>query len=950
MTNLENTLRSAVDADIHFDTVHCHVYSVDASIYELVPQGIVIPKSREALIHTVKIAKQFNISVTPRGAATGITGSCLGHGIIIDTSKYLNKILEINYEQEYAICEPGVVQDALNAELAKNGYRLGPDTSTGNRATIGGMFANNAAGARSLFFGTMADHIEHVELVLSNGEVLQFQNQLTEQEWKAKRNQKDTEGRIYNALWDIKEKYSHEIKNRFPHIPRRVSGYNLEALINNDNLNVCRLLSGSEGTLGIATKIKVRICKKPKVSGICIIHFQEMILGMQAIEKMLSHHPMAIEMIDDKIIELGRQSPTLRGKINWLQGYPKALFIAEFQSDNQSDLEAKLNAFAKSMQQQNIGSAQTLVTEPELIANVWELRKSGLGLLLSRRTYSRAIGFIEDLTVAPEQLASFMIQFLAYLKSKSKEAGVYGHVGSGCMHIRPFINLRSSEDVQLMKQMMEDVSDIVLKHGGALSGEHGDGLIRSWLNKKMFGKQLYDAFVLLKQAFDPDGLMNPGKITQGPPVDENLRLSPATKQVAIQTFLDFSAEGGFELAVDLCNGNGQCRKKEKTMCPSFQASNDEFHTTRARAQSLRAIINGKMPLKQLTSKGMYDVMDLCIECKGCKTECPSEVDMAKMKAEFLYQYQKANGTPLRSTLFGRIDRLNRINSVFPRLYNWWIKTALAKTVFSAFGITPERQLPALALKRFSVQIKKQKKFHSDKKVVLFNDTFTEFHHPEIGLAAVTVLEALGFEVIIPSWHCCGRPAISKGLLQDAKEMAKKVVDQLVPFAKQGFPIIGLEPSCILTLKDDYKGLLNSDELAIVVNMCTTFDEFVDKHKEKLRFDRINKTIKVHGHCHQKALVGMKPTLSVLKSIPECHVEEIDSGCCGMAGSFGYEKEHYTFSMKIGELKLFPAVHKNEDAVIIADGVSCRSQIDQGTNRKAMHLAEFLAEIVTKSIP
>jgi FAD/FMN-containing dehydrogenase/Fe-S oxidoreductase len=943
MDAIFNELKKEVEGDIHFDPITCAIYSVDASIYEIKPLGIIAPKNKKSLIKALQIAFAHKIPVTARGAATGITGACLGHGLIIDTSRYLNNILEINIEKEYAICEPGVVQDTLNAALAPFGYRLGPDTSTGNRATLGGMMANNSAGARSLFYGCMADHVEEIELALAGGELLTFRA-VTEEEWARKREKNDAEGKIYNEVQRLIQTYRQVIDNRFPKIPRHVSGYNLDKLLQ-PPLNLCKLITGSEGTLGIATKIKVKIAKKPRHTGLCIIHLNDMLHGMRFIKTMLAYQPMSLEMIDDKIIEAARLSPAVQNKLGWLSGNPQAVFVAEFEGDSPNDVDSKLYEFSDAMEMLNFGYASTILTDPAEMAAVWEVRKAGLGLLLSKKSYSRAIAFIEDLSIAPEKLSGFMHEFCTFMKTIGKEAGIYGHVGSGCMHIRPYIDLRKKEEVAVMEEIMDDVSTMVQGYRGAMSGEHGDGLIRSWLNEKMFGSDLYQVFKDIKAAFDPHHLMNPGKITDGPPLTENLRLTPESKLEPIPTFLDFSNEGGFELAADLCNGNGMCRKMENVMCPSFQASNDEFHTTRARAQTLRSIIHGKLPMKELTGQGLMDVLDLCIECKGCKKECPSQVDMAKMKSEMLYQYQEKHGYSLRSRLFASLHRLNRFASPFARFFN---AMTSYKILFGWFGIAPQRSLPPLAHERFSVWFKKQKQSPGTKKVVLFNDTFTEYNEPEIGKAAFKILSALGYEIVLADNHCCGRPLISKGFLKEAKANALKVVNHLHGLLQNDVRMIVLEPSCASAFRDDYNGLLGKNQqLQHVISHTVSFDEFMQGHlqdgKLPLAFADTKQEVWVHGHCHQKALVGMNPTLNVLKGVNGFDVHEIDSGCCGMAGSFGYEKEHYSFSMKIGELKLFPAVRRtNVHDLIVSSGMSCRSQISDGTERHALHLAEAIA--------
>lgn len=942
-----------LQGETRFDPLSRKIYSVDASIFEVEPIGVVLPKNKQDLIDTLHIAAEHNIPVIPRGAATGITGGCLGQGLIIDLSKFLDRILEINIEEEYAICEPGVVQDRLNEALSPFGYRLGPDTSTGNRATLGGMLANNSAGARSLYYGRMVDCIDSVELALAGGRLITC-GPLNEDQHKTKLQQADPEGHIHREIKRIQQQYEPEIERRFPKIPRHVSGYNLDQLLKNSPCNPSKLIAGSEGTLGIASEIKVKIAKKLKHTGLCIIHVKDMIEAMKGIGDMLAFHPISLEMVDDHILEMGRLSPTVKNKLGWLQGKPQAVFVAEFTGETDGAVDEIMVSFKKHLQSVNIGYAHIFLRDPQQMSHVWEVRKAGLGLLLSKRTYNRAIAFIEDLTVAPQNLAPFIQALTTYLKGMNKDVGIYGHIGSGCMHIRPFIDLRNPDEILQVKKIMLDVADMVLAFSGGLSGEHGDGLIRSWLNKKMFGSELYQAFIELKAAFDPRNLMNPGKIVHADDLaTSHFRLNPETKQMDMPTFLDFTAEGGIELAADLCNGNGQCRKAESVMCPSFQATGDEYHTTRARAQSLRAIINGQLPEEEFTGKALYDVLDLCLECKGCKTECPSQVDMAKMKSEFLYQYQQKHGYSLRSRLFGHIAAINRFTMPFAKAFNYIGSTSLSKFFLKWLGVAYHRGLPQLAHEHFSSWVKKQHQPSSSKKVVLFNDTYTEYNHPEIGKAAFKVLSSLGYEVIVVSELCCGRPLISKGFLKEAKAKALELVNKLKTYASSEVTIICLEPSCLSALGDDYKGLIGAKDsalfadLTLVGNACISFEDFLSRllmnNVLPLSFIENRTQVLVHGHCHQKALVGMQSTLKVLRAIPGFTVHEIDSGCCGMAGSFGYESEHYDISMKIGNLRLLPAIRKaSTEAIIVANGMSCRSQIQHGTDRQALHLAEVIS--------
>lgn len=934
---LEQELKAKTSAEVYFDQIHRTVYSVDASIYEIEPIGVVIPRNEQDLLETIKIAQRRQISLTARGAATGITGGCIGAGLVIDLSRYFNRILEINYEEMYAICEVGVIQDQLNQALAERGFRLGPDTSTGDRATLGGMMGNNAAGSRSLRYGTMVDHVLEVTLAHSNGELITY-GQLSADEWATKSEELSFEGRLYQEIHRIKETYAEEIKNNFPDLPRRASGYNLNELLKQEGINLSKIITGSEGTLGIATKMKVRIARKPQNLGLCILHFHDFDSGLQHIEKMLAFSPVALEMIDDKIIEAGKASPSMRQKLDWLHENPKMILAAEFDGATLEETKAKLKVFEETMQSEHIGYAHTILTNPKEMQHVWDIRKAGLGLLLSKRSYSRAIAFIEDVSIPPRMLQPFMTEFQAYLAKHQKEAGVYGHAGPGCLHVRPYINLRDPKENALMKQMMIDVADILLKMGGSLSGEHGDGIIRAWLTAKMFGPKLTQAFTELKKAFDPDLMMNPGKILPDQDVLENLRIDPKTPVEGFKTFLNFEKEGGLELSVDLCNGNGLCRKKEGVMCPSFQATQNEYDTTRARAQALRGYIHGKFPPTAQNKKEIYDVLDLCLQCKGCKTDCPSQVDMAKLKSEFLYHYYQDKRVPLRSKIFGHIDRLSYLLTFLPD----FSKSKLTKWLLSKIGISPQRDLPTLAPQTFSTWFVKHQQPAYPRQVVLFIDTFTEYYTPEIGQDALKVLNALNFEVIVPPLACCGRPLISKGLLGEAKSKALALIDILFPYAVKKLPIIGLEPSCLLTIRQDFPDFFkeNAEKIETIATFCQTFDEFVYQHAHASKFSSCERQVKFHGHCYAKTLVGDQPSMEILKKVqPQAIL--INSGCCGMAGSFGYESEHYEISMKIGNLKLFPSV-KNFDGDIIANGTSCRAQIEDGTGKKALHMAQYLA--------
>lgn len=930
---------------IENDEIIREIYSKDASIFQIVPEGVATPATIEELKAIVKYAYHERKSITARGAGTGISGGCLGKGIVIDVSRYLNHIIDIDPNNEEATIEPGVVLDDLNRLADKYGLKVGPETSTSNRATIGGMAANNAAGARSLKYGKMVDHVLEVDLIIDEGSVITFK-ELTEDEWNQKLAKRGREGDIYRACEKIRIELKEEILNRFPAIDRRVSGYNLDELLK-PPLNLSKLIVGSEGTLGIISRLKIKLVKKPQVTGLVIVHFHSILDLMKSVNHMLRWNPLALEMIDKNIIKLAQSVERYHPKFFWLKGDPEAIVIAEFEGNTLQDVKLKISTFEADLRHHGIGYAFSEVTQKEKMKDVWEVRKGGLGLLMSKRSYVNACAFLEDMTIPPPRLHEFMKRFLDYLAQFNKEAGIYGHVGSGCMHIRPYLNLKSQEDLDLIARMMETFSSIVIEFGGALSGEHGDGIIRSGYNEKMFGAALYKGFQDLKDAFDPFHLMNPGKIVGGlkfEELEDKLKLNPKTPTLKFDTFYDFEKEGGFELAVDMCNGNGRCRKKESLMCPSFQATLNEYDSTRARANALQAMIHESLTDKSLANPAIHDILDLCLSCKGCKTECPSQVDMAKMKGEFLYHYQKEKGVPLRSRLIANLALLNEW--AMPSLHNWLIERPFIKNLLKKLGISPKRTLPKLSTDRFS-EIFYRIKQPEGKKVVLFNDTYTQFNNPEIGVSAIKVLNKLGYEVIVPPFQCCGRPAFSKGMLEEGKKQASKVIDRLKPYLS--YPIIILEPSCFSALIDEYKDL----RLDLPPFEFHYFDNFIADciHRGELPLSFLPFTHKalVHGHCHQKALIGTEGTMKAVSACKPLQAEEIPSGCCGMAGSFGYEEEHYDISMKIGELKLLPTVRSaTTDTIIIANGFSCRSQIKDGAGKNALHLAQVIDMLMTKS--
>ena len=947
MKELYSELTRQMQGDVHFDKVTRQLYSTDASMYQIEPIGVVIPRHEEDLHAAMEAARKYVVPVLPRGGGTSLAGQCVGEALMMDVSTHMNKVLELNLEEEWVRVQPGVVQDQLNKYLAAHGYGFGPDTSTSNRATIGGMTGNNSAGARSVIYGKTVDHVIEVDAILSDGSWCTFKP-LEQAQFDAKLKDEGLEGHIYREVMRIANANKDEVAKRFPKIMRRVSGYNLDEILKVPNPNLAKLLVGSEGTLAVSRSMKVKIVPLPKHKGLLVAHFENMIMAVEADGPILEHGPSAAELVDKHIMDQALESPVFHGKTGFLQGRPGAIIIVEFYGESEAEINDKLDKLEASLKKKKLGYAHVRATTPAQMAEVWNLRKGGLGLLSGTRTEAKPVAFVEDTAVDPLRLPGFLKEFEQIIDKHDTQAGYYGHASVGCLHIRPFVDMKKKEEREKMMSIFKEVADLVEAYDGTISGEHGDGLARSWLIEKLFGAQLKGAFEDVKAAFDPNNLMNPGKIVDPAEPTDNLRLGEFYQDNLLPASMDFTRDGGFNFSIEMCNGNGQCRKLDiGTMCPSYQATLNDRHSTRGRSNALRGLIAGTLPMDSFLTKDMYEVMDLCVECKACKTECPSKVDMAKMKAEFLYQYNKKHGTKLRTRLFANAEGLGKFGNRTWPFSN--LGGPVNKVLQKTLGIASQRKLPTYARKTFSSWFagRKNKPEPGRPQVVLFNDTMMEYNEPQLGKATVKILEAAGYEVVLVKKKCCGRPAISKGMLDQARGQAEYNINLLKDYAAKGVPIVGVEPSCLLTLRDDYRDLVPGKDAEQVSAQTFTIDEFIAQlvKADQLKFStKGDKEYLLHGHCHQKALVGTAPTLEVLRAIPGATASEINSGCCGMAGSFGYEAEHYETSMAIGETRLFPAVRKaDQKTEIVADGFSCRSQIAHGTTRKARHLVEIIAD-------
>ena len=943
MHDLEAALKKRVAGEVRFDDASRLLYSTDASIYEIMPIGVVIPRTPEDVFAAMEVAAEFDAPVLPRGGGTSLAGQAVGHAVVIDSSKYLNRVLEVNTEEGWAWVEPGVVQEQLNLHVNPMGFLFGPDTSTANRATIGGMMGNNSAGAHSILYGKTVDHVMELDAVLASGERRLFKEIGFEE---ARRR-----GGLESRIADIVELNRAEIDARFPRLMRRVTGYNLDEFVRNGEFNLAKLMVGSEGTLAMTHRAKVKIEPRPAATALMVVHFKDIVDSISSSEVIIPFNPSAIELIDDMVLDLARSSLEFSREIGFIEGNPGAILLVEFYGDNEAELGSKLDGLEAALKKEKLGYAYPRALDGPGQEQIWKLRKAGLGLLLGTRGERKPIAFVEDCAVLPERLPQFFTRFREVIRKYDTSAGYYGHASVGCLHIRPLINTKLPSEIRKMKDMTIEIAELVMEFGGAMSGEHGDGLARSHLNEKLFGPQIYNAFRQVKRAFDPECRMNPGKIVDAGPMDENLRFGEKYDTIHVETHYDFSREGGIETAIEMCNGMAVCRKLNSgTMCPSYMVTRDEAHSTRGRANLMREILSGKLPAEDWTGNRLHDGLDLCLECKACKAECPSNVDMAKLKYEFLAQYNDTNGTPLRSAIFGHIHKLNHLAALMPTLSNWMVERPTIRRLMDRWlGIDERRTLPQFAEQTFEAWFKKRKKSLNRVpgepvgKVILFHDTFLNTNHPEIGKAATELLETAGYEVRLADRVCCGRPMISKGLAETARQMAGHNVRELHRWVRAGYSVVGCEPSCLLTFRDEYRDLLTGPEVEQVADRSFLLEEFIDRETKanrwKLTYSDPRRKALLHTHCHEKALVGSAILKRVLAEAYE--VDEIDSGCCGMAGSFGYEKEHYEISLAVGRRRLIPAVEKATDSVVITPGVSCRQQIEDMTGRRALHPAEAL---------
>jgi FAD/FMN-containing dehydrogenase/Fe-S oxidoreductase len=956
---LRRDLESQIEGEVRFDTVSRALYSTDASVYQIEPAGVVVVKSKEDIVKTVKLCKKHGCSLTMRGGGTSQAGQAIGEGVQVDTSKYFNRLLEVNAAERWARIQPGIVLDELNAALRPHNLRFAPDISTASRATVGGMMANNSSGARSVMYGKTIDHVLEQEVVLSDGSVVHFRP-LGPAGVDAICQQDTLEAACYREVRRLATTHAAEIDRRFPKVLRRVGGYNLDCFVDSDQpFNLARMIVGSEGTLGVVLEAKIALVPLPKAKAVLAIQFADLLEALEATPAILPHHPSAIEIMDGFILENTKQSAALdRMRRTFIEGDPAALLCVELYDEDASQLPARLDAIERDLRARRFGYRYFHALDLPTQATIWSLREAALGLSMAMKEDAKSLSFVEDTAVAPEKLRDYIARFLGIVKRHNTTAGVYAHASVGCLHVRPVINMKTADGVRTFESLANDVADLVLEFGGALSGEHGDGLVRGPFMEKMFGTTLYEAFRSVKRTFDPDGIFNPGKIVDCPPMTRNLRYGAGYLTPRPETFFDYDEYGGMGGAVEMCSGLGACRKTlDGTMCPSYMATKEESHSTRGRANVLRLAMAGRLNESGLGDEGVKEVMSLCLECRACKAECPVGVDVARFKSEFLADYWQRHGTTLRARVLGHIHNLSYWGSQFAPLSNVIARSAPVRWINEQLlGLDSRRLPPAWSSRTFEDEFAKLFPTANDpasianRSTFVFNDTFTNFYNPDIGMAGVKVLHKVGCPPAIAQNGCCGRPLISQGLLAEARELASRNTAVLFPLAERGARIVFFEPSCLSAVREDGPSLLRGEDqrrAKRVAEASVLFEDFVESAWPKsTSLNPGPTTIQLHGHCHQKAMGLLAPAKALLSRIPGATVVDLNAGCCGMAGSFGYVRDHYDVSRAIGERRLLPAARDlTAGSVLVASGVSCRHQVEDFAGVRALHPAELIYSLI-----
>lgn len=972
--NLIKELESKLEGELFTDKTNRLLYATDASAYRELPLAVARPKHTGDIKTLVKFANTHKIPLIPRTAGTSLAGQVVGNGMVVDLSKHMTRILEINEEEKWIRIEPGVILDEMNQLLETKGLFFGPETSTSNRCMMGGMVGNNSCGSHSLIYGSTRDHTLEIRAVLSDGSNAVFKP-LSKKSFLEKCQGNTLENKIYQQLQTSlsRPEVQKEIRDQYPDksIKRRNTGYAIDLLLEtnaftetDEDFNFCKLIAGSEGTLAFITEIKLNLVPTPpKEKALVCAHFNSLEEAFRGNLIALKYKPGAVELMDKVILEQTANNITQRKNRFFVEGEPAAILIIEFGRETQKEIDTIIYKMENEFRQKDMGYSFPVV-KGDKIPRVWALRKAGLGVLTNMKGDAKPVSVIEDTSVNPEILPDYMRDFREMLDKYGLSCVFHAHIATGELHLRPMLNLKDKYHVELFRTVGRETAELVKKYRGSLSGEHGDGRLRGEFIPLMVGDKNYALLNDIKTTWDPNHIFNPGKIVDTPPMNSSLRYEPGRKERPIETIFNFDETDGILRAAEQCNGSGDCRKTENiggTMCPSYMASRDENTTTRARANILREFLTHSPKNNPFDHKEIYQVMDLCLSCKGCKSECPSNVDIAKYKAEFLQHYYDVHGVPLRARAIAYITSINRLGIMVPGITNFFMSNLLTSSLIKKMpGFAPKRSMPLLykyTLRTWARRhLPKLNPTHPKKSIYLFADEFTQYNDTEIGIKAIKLLTKLGYEVNLPKHDLSGRTFISKGLIRKAKKLANKNISLLKDHISKETPLLGIEPSGILTFRDEYPDLAEPEQRHAakrLSNAALLVDEFLVNEFAggTISIDQFVVTprhIKLHGHCQQKAVASTDPTKKMLAIPRNFTVEEIPSGCCGMAGSFGYEKEHYELSMKVGELVLFPAVRKTPKEVIIAaPGTSCRHQIKDGTGRKALHPIEVMWEALVK---
>ncbi len=968
-----NRLAGNLEGELKYDETTLTIYSTDASAYREQPAAVVWPKSKSDIKKILAFCRENKTNVTLRAAGTSLAGQVVSKGIIADISRHMNKILEINKEEKWVRVEPGVVLDELNIKMKEYGLFFGPETSTSNRCNLGGMLGNNACGSHSLVYGSTRDHTIEVHTILSDGTEAIF-GEVDKETFRQKCGLENLEGKVYRSIDSMfsDPKNREEIRKEYPNpkIKRRNTGYALDLLLDSDifdnnsdkKLNFSKLLAGSEGTLAVTTEIKLNLVPLPPPNkALVCIHLKERNEAFRANLVALKHNPQAVEMMDNRILKLTDDNLSQRNNRFFLTGDPGAILIVEFARETMQEIDEVTSAIISDMKNSGYGYAFPVVKGKD-IAKVWDLRKAGLGVLANMKGDAKPVSLIEDTAVGVENLPAYMEDIETMLAKHNKDAVFHAHIGTGELHLRPILDLKNPEDTELFRTIGLETARIVKKHNGSLSGEHGDGRLRGEFIPLILGEHNYRLLKEIKSVWDPFNILNPGKIVDTPRMNSSLRYEPGKATRDIKTYYDFSSCDGIVRSAEKCNGSADCRKSIKiggTMCPTFMATGDEDKSTRARANVLREYLNkGEDPWDH---REIYEILDLCVGCKGCKSECPSGVDIAKLKSEFLQHWYDRHGIPLRTRLIAYITVFNKIGSIMPAVYNFFISNKItAGLIKSITGFASKRSIPLL----YKITLRRWIRKNHDKVILanpqktvcLFIDEFTNYNDTEIGIAVIELLTALNYKVITVDHSVSARTFISKGLVRKASAIVNRNIRALSGIVSEEVPLIGIEPSAILGFRDEYPELAEKELLPLVSKIAANsflIDEFIASEYRNGKIDHDLFTsqpaeILLHGHCQQKAIASTASTKEMLAIPVNFKVKEIPSGCCGMAGSFGYEKEHYEMSNRIGEMVLFPEVRNSgADTIISAPGTSCRHHIKDGTGRTAVHPAVVLFEALKK---